>query len=336
MCQGGGSCTARCPTGAITYLYPKAEEQLELLRKLIIEFRKAGAPDIELLIFDSENSLDDVTSISENLADHVLPFIVEEIGSVGLDLLIPALVWGADRIRLYVPEDIAPPVQKAIQTNCEIVDSFLTELGLNNDGNRVVEIISSLSQLDSQQGVQSLLAQHDSFAPIGNKRTTIRSGILHLYKQSDQSPETISLPDSAPFGKVLLEDSKCTLCMGCVSVCPASALQAGGESPALKFIESNCVQCGICSRACPESAITLQAGYNLEAQNSSQPVALKEEEAFRCISCGKPFATKAMISRMTEKLSGHWMFEKPQALNRLQMCEDCRVADMFKEEGLGA
>ena len=41
---------------------------------------------------------------------------------------------------------------------------------------------------------------------------------------------------------------------------------------------------------------------------------------------------QAMIARMTEKLQGHWMFEKPEAMNRLRMCEDCRVIDMFDKE----
>ena len=36
---------------------------------------------------------------------------------------------------------------------------------------------------------------------------------------------------------------------------------------------------------------------------------------------------------MTDKLSAHWMFQKPEAVLRLQMCEDCRVKDMFKDGG---
>jgi hypothetical protein len=35
---------------------------------------------------------------------------------------------------------------------------------------------------------------------------------------------------------------------------------------------------------------------------------------------------------MQEKLKGHWMFQKPDAFRRLQMCEDCRVRDMFTHD----
>jgi hypothetical protein len=58
---------------------------------------------------------------------------------------------------------------------------------------------------------------------------------------------------------------------------------------------------------------------------------LNEEAPFNCIGCGKPFATQSIMNRMREKLSGHWMFEKPEALRRLEMCEDCRVKDMMRE-----
>jgi hypothetical protein len=60
---------------------------------------------------------------------------------------------------------------------------------------------------------------------------------------------------------------------------------------------------------------------------------IKEEEPFHCIACGKAFGTRSTIDRMIEKLSGHSMFQgDPRALERLKMCEDCRVADMFGEQ----
>ena len=48
--------------------------------------------------------------------------------------------------------------------------------------------------------------------------------------------------------------------------------------------------------------------------------------------CGKPFATRKLMDRMTEKLSGHWMFQNEAAFRRMQMCEECRVKDVFENE----
>src|SRR5699024_5376354 len=39
LCQGCGSCTAACPTGAITYALPPASDLLGALRQLLAQYR---------------------------------------------------------------------------------------------------------------------------------------------------------------------------------------------------------------------------------------------------------------------------------------------------------
>jgi hypothetical protein len=46
------------------------------------------------------------------------------------------------------------------------------------------------------------------------------------------------------------------------------------------------------------------------------------------VRCGKPFGTLKGIETMIGRLAGHAMFQGP-ALERLKMCGDCRVVDMF-------
>jgi hypothetical protein len=57
---------------------------------------------------------------------------------------------------------------------------------------------------------------------------------------------------------------------------------------------------------------------------------LHEEPPFECVVCGKSFATRSVVERMVERLSGHRMFQG-EALERLRMCEECRVKDMFRD-----
>ena len=57
------------------------------------------------------------------------------------------------------------------------------------------------------------------------------------------------------------------------------------------------------------------------------PAVLHEAEPFRCVECGVPFATQAMIDRMQDKLTGHWMYADERQLRRLQMCRTCRTRD---------
>jgi hypothetical protein len=112
-----------------------------------------------------------------------------------------------------------------------------------------------------------------------------------------------------------------------VGACPASALQDNTERPQLSFIEKNCVQCGLCARTCPENAITLEPRLSLAAERSQSRV-LHETQPFACIRCRKPFGTLQGIEAMIGRLAGHPMFAGP-ALERLKMCGDCRVIDIY-------
>jgi hypothetical protein len=55
---------------------------------------------------------------------------------------------------------------------------------------------------------------------------------------------------------------------------------------------------------------------------------LAEQEPYLCIKCSKPFGTLLAIENMLSKLSGHAAFQGAAA-DRLKMCSDCRVIDMY-------
>ena len=141
----------------------------------------------------------------------------------------------------------------------------------------------------------------------------------------------VSLPGEAIFGTVAIDDA-CTLCQSCVSICPGKALHSGNGVPQLQFVESNCLQCGLCTKICPENAITRFPRLLFEREQRNNSRILYEEPAFKCISCGKPFATASVIESMLTKLQYHSMFQSERARNRLKMCEDCRVVDVVQDE----
>jgi ferredoxin len=88
----------------------------------------------------------------------------------------------------------------------------------------------------------------------------------------------------------------------------------------------------LCERTCPEQAITLNPRFLYDIEARERPRLLHEEQPLCCVSCGKPFATRSMLEVLEKKLAGHWMFQTEAQRRRLQMCEDCRVRDMFTEE----
>jgi NAD-dependent dihydropyrimidine dehydrogenase PreA subunit len=101
-----------------------------------------------------------------------------------------------------------------------------------------------------------------------------------------------------------VDKDRCTLCLSCVSACPAGALQDNPHLPQLRFIEKNCVQCGLCVATCPEQALALQPRLWLGDERKASPGA-QRNQPYACVRCGKPFGTLLAIEAMLGKLAGH-------------------------------
>jgi ferredoxin len=101
--------------------------------------------------------------------------------------------------------------------------------------------------------------------------------------------------------------------------------------PEVFFIESNCLQCGACVQTCPEDAIKLVPRLLFDHETRNRSRALNSDTPFACIACGKPFAPTSVIAKMQDKLKDHYMFASVRALDRLKMCEDCRVVDVMQD-----
>ncbi|NWG73690.1 MAG: 4Fe-4S binding protein, partial [Rubrivivax sp.] len=172
-----------------------------------------------------------------------------------------------------------------------------------------------------------------AFAVQADKRATLDLALDHLLAQAPKAVDEIALPKAgAPFGSVVVDTARCTLCLSCVGACPEAALADNPEAPQLRFVEKNCVQCGLCERTCPEHAITLQPRLWLAdgGKARKQLRVLNEAQPWRCIRCGKPFGTVQAIEAMAAKLAGHAMFQGAAA-ERLKMCADCRVVDLYSD-----
>ena len=334
LCQGGGSCSTACPTGAITYTYPPAENMQEILRQLISNYLKAGGKNPVVLFYDSDKGSAAIEPHVSSMNENLLPVAVEEIGSVGLDVLLSMLAYGVKGAKL-VCTDATKPVISELKQQIEIADRLLDGLGYGANRIELIETEITATELNRSLNIDV----HDqinaaTYMPAGSKRTDMRTALEHLHQNSNTRPFAISLPAHAPFGKIEVDSNTCTLCMGCVSVCPASALEAGGDTPKLSLIENNCVQCGLCMSACPEDSINLVPRYLFDSYERLRSKLLNEDSPFNCRICGKPFATNAVITRMKDKLKDHWMFaQKPESIARLELCEECRVKDMFAAEG---
>ena len=330
LCQGAGVCASACPTGAITYAYPPPSGQLAALRAGLAAYREAGGRAPTLLFHDTQTGAERWSRIADTAPESVIPWAVEEVGSIGMDAWAACIAWGA-RVVVFAPEHTPGSVRRELDVQAGVTRSILESMGY---APALLAFAAHDMALDAALGAAPGPGADPPavFAPTGEKRTDVRLAFDHLREHAPLRPEVVDLPPDAPFGTVEVERGACTLCMACVSICPASALQAGGSEPRLSFIEMNCVQCGLCERACPESCITRAPRYLFDREARRRLRTLNEDKPFHCTSCGKVFGATSVVMRMEQRLADHSMFQAPGALARLRMCEDCRVKDMFRSE----
>jgi len=334
ICAGCGECTSVCPTGANSYQYPSVKGTMIRAQALLGTYLKGGGTAPVLMLTDATYGTEVIAMMARfgrGLPARVLPFTLNTITSVGLDILLSLMTHGASRILM-----LANPAQadelSALHEQVTYANTILEGLGYgagriavteDPDPSAVEDVLWSLPK--------DAPAPATNFTVAGGKRETLSLALGHLHAQAPAPQDRVALPMGAPFGAVVVDDHACTLCLSCTSACPTAALKDNPERPELRFRESACVQCGLCLKTCPEKAITLAPGIDFTGAARNFSV-LKSEEPFECIRCGKPFGTKSSIELMTEKLKDHAMFSGPGGLDKLKMCEVCRVGAMTEEQ----
>lgn len=342
LCVGCGACTTVCPTGALSYAYPRAGEQGVKIRTLVSTYERAGGAAPILLLHSQDRGQSLVEELgraarvgaAHGVPANVIPQSVWHVASMGIDLWLTAVAQGAAHVAVLATSEEAPQYLDGLRAQMEVAQAILNGLGYVGShfslfqAGHPTDLDQELQLLAQRRG--AVPTQRGRFAVAAEKRTTLDLALDHLVEQAPLRPEAIALPAASPFGGITVDKDKCTLCLSCVGACPASALQDNPQAPQLRLVESNCVQCGLCVKTCPEQALTLQPRLLLSAERK-QPRVLNEMKPYGCVRCGKPFGTLKGIEAMLGKLAGHSMFQGA-ALERLKMCGDCRVIDIYSAE----
>jgi ferredoxin len=332
LCAGCGACTTVCPTGALAYQYPSAPYTGERLRTLVSTFRQAGGGAPVLLFHSGEHGkalIGALESGARGVPAHVIPVELQHTASVGIDVWLAALSYGAGAVLVLMTDEEAPQYRSAIAAQMAIANTILNALGYEGAHCRLLQSgqPEQLGTMLALPVAKPVVPVAGAFHVMADKRNTLDLALSHLARHAPLKPEFVPLPAAAPFGAILVDTARCSLCMACVGACPASALMDSPTLPQLRFVEKNCVQCGLCEATCPEHAIVLAPRMSF-ADSWNKPVVLNESTPFCCIRCSKPFGTLQMVENMLGKLGAHPAFAGK--LDRIRMCGDCRVVDIMK------
>jgi len=333
VCAGCGSCASVCPTGAATYQLPAGDSLFQRLRELLMAYREAGGERTTLLLHDGRHGSEMIAMMARfgrGLPAHVLPFPLNEVTQVGLDFLAAAFAYGAGQV-VFLADPKKREELGGLAGQIGLAETVLSGLGY---GGGRLHVIDEADPDAVEARLYGLAAPAtamtaSSFLPVGGKRSRAFLALRHLHEKAPEPVDLLALAPGAPFGRVKVDAEGCTLCLACVSACPTSALLDDENRPWLGFKEDACVQCGLCRVTCPEQVITLEPRLNF-TNAAMSAVTLNEDEPFECIRCGKPFGVRKSIERIADQLAGkHSMFQESGQIDRIRMCEDCRITDQF-------
>ena len=344
LCVGCGACTTVCPSGALAFAAPNTVDQGKRLATMLATYARAGGRDAALLLHSEgagQRMIDELGRAARVDAEvhgvpaRVMPVALWHTASVGLDLWLMAIAHGVSQVFVLLTDEEAPEYRQALAEQAAVADAILQGLGYAGTHVQLLEARDArdLAALDAALRAPraATVATPASFAAQADKRSTLELALEHLRLQAPAAvPDEISLPSAgAPYGSLVVDTQRCTLCLACVGACPEAALADNPERPQLKFIEKNCVQCGLCAGTCPENAITLLPRLWLADEGRARKAmrSLNEALPYACVRCGKPFGTLKAVENMIAKLAGHSAFQGAAA-ERLKMCNDCRVIDI--------
>jgi ferredoxin len=340
LCMGCGGCASVCPSGALVYAYPRMTDLGSRVKTLLAVYRKAGGGQACVLLHNATDGRELIVKLGRRgrgLPARVIPLEVHQVTALGIDALLGAVAYGGAQVVLLSTGSETRSYLVALQRQLGYGQQILSALGYGEHHFQLIEAPDSAALEAAVWNLPAAPAapQAAVFNWSNDKRTTLDFVFEHLLQHAPVPRDEVALATGAPYGQVIVNRETCTMCMACVGACPAGALLDGKERPQLRFIEQKCVQCGLCANTCPEDAIRLAPRLLMSRQAKSE-VVLNEAEAFACIKCGKPFATKQVIDAMVGRLGSHSMFAEPGSLDRLKMCADCRVVDLMRNAAHGS
>ena len=321
LCQGCASCSLACPTGALSYRQPTRADLVSALAQTITAARGAGVAR-PILVVHTPRMADAVRAVGLPLMARALE--VPALPAFGEELWLAAIAQGAGAVVLVQDDGELPTTRKLIETRVRLAGTLTVAVGAGPA--RILLASGAELKAAVNSAIVATTGAHSRTTSLNAKaakRPLLMAALDTLAAGAVADP--VALLAGAPFGTVVVDRERCTLCHACVNLCPTSALIAGnGTTPTLSLVEVNCVQCGICVNGCPEAAVVLEPRFVPDARARNGARQLNEDELAPCTSCGTPFIGRRMLAASLAKMRDFPGLANAGGVERLRMCPACR------------
>ena len=306
LCKDCGRCVSSCPTGALEYT---------LLDDRGFSAYLSALPDLSgrVVVIGREEALEELFW-SPHFPEEGPFFFLAHQAPKGLHLaqILSFFVRGA---RMVAFLGKAP---KVVGLSNELLEALF--------GKQPILVVEDreIPSLPAREGLEVAL---EELPPFKSRRRWLSALLFTLWETAGRPSLSLS---AEGFGRLVFDEQACTLCLACLNECREEALKADPENYALTYEPGLCVACGLCVRVCPEGALRLEEGLFLEEAFFRRRVLARDEPLY-CRRCGKVFGTRKSQKKVREVLSSLGRFA--EVLEVLDLCEDCRVKELFEKGG---
>ena len=147
LCVGCGACTTVCPSGALSYATPSAPDMGQRLRTLLATYQRAGGRDAALLLHSQAAGAALIGDLGRaartetavrGVPARVLPVDTWHTASVGIDLWLAAIAYGASQVWVLMTAEEAPQYRAAVAEQMAVAQAVLSGLGFQGEHFRIV------------------------------------------------------------------------------------------------------------------------------------------------------------------------------------------------------
>ena len=132
LCAGCGGCATVCPSGAMTYAYPKVPDMGARLKTALATYRDAGGKDACIVFHDAAEGRSSLLAYArkgKGLPARVIPLECFHVASIGIDLMLGAMAYGASKVSILVTDKTADGYVAALKRQMGYAETIVNALG---------------------------------------------------------------------------------------------------------------------------------------------------------------------------------------------------------------